>query len=332
MKRVFIALILLAFVFPANYRVQAQEVPGMEEVLNLEKQVDAELEALYGPAQTGAGYEVEASSTSDCFYTDVDRDPATAGPITVNSQYLSISSSFCGNTNTAMITISSRWWGMSGKSQRVWGFVAVRDADDILVDVIPFDSSNNPLSQGALNIQISWIAPHRQEVFRFEVEANLRMLPDNVGPGTLKTTWYYQAAPFRVYLPVVFKQPPPPTENCEVQLHVRGQYAVDEYYCFTIQGNAFAMLHFGYGEKVDIEWVDKTHNRLFAFPGVSHIFRLTWWDGYKDYSDPGIVIQASTWPKAGLPPWLATEHMISGQYTDSSGVEWRVTVPMIWDP
>lgn len=329
MKRILVALLLLVFVFPANYRVQAQEVPGMQEVLNLEKQIEAELESIYGPAQTGAESQVETSLTSDCFYSDVTRDPATTGPITINSQYLYVSSSFCSNTNTAMITIGSRWWGMSGKTQRVWGFVAIRDADDVLVDIIPFDSDNNPMTQGALNIHLSWTAPYRQETFRFEVEANLRMLPDNIGPGTLKTTWYYQAGPFKVFLPVVFK---PPVENCEVQLHIRGQYAVDEYYCFAIQGNNFAMLHFSYGEVATIEWVDKAHNRLDAFPGVSHIFRLTWWDGYKDYSDPGIVIQASTWPKAGLPPWLATEHMISGQYTDSSGVEWRVTVPMIWDP
>lgn len=324
-----ILFLALSGISPAIAQDEPPPPETLAEVRSLTDHVEDQLAKDYGPATTGQETVELASTASGCVPAVVSRDPATAGPISVNSQFLVVSTSFCDETNSALIDLGSKWWGLSGKTQRIWGFVAVRDSDDVLLDIIPFDVNNDPLIAGALNVHLNWIAPYGKKVYRFELEANLRMLPDNVGPGTFKSTWYYQARPFYIYAPILIKSG---QENCDVQLHIQGERGTNEYYCFSPQGNAFAMLHFGHSEKVLVEWVGKDHVRLGALPDSGTVFRLTWWDGYKDFHTPETTLQATLWPKNGGPPWLATEHMISGQFTGPDGTLWRVSVPMIWDP
>jgi len=122
------------------------------------------------------------------------------------------------------------------------------------------------------------------------------------------------------------------TKQCSYWLHVWSEFGVDESYCFTQQGNTYAELRFVHSEVVWSQWEDAEGKPLSQFPGTNPYYYLdTEPVGYIDYITTFAQMQATKMYPDGPAPWLAQSNFFTAEFT-SGGKQFRVTVPLIWDP
>ncbi|OGC45369.1 hypothetical protein A2V49_00735 [candidate division WWE3 bacterium RBG_19FT_COMBO_34_6] len=336
-----VIVVLAGFVFYTSFQARAgtsdvEEFNSVEEAKTWLQERDLDANNIGNISNAQIEQRIESII---CSHRLIVPDPELAGPLGVNTQVAEVNKSFCQERssplfNTALMDIGSVWPGDPvdpTHQHRVWGLLAIRDTATMqLIKAYAFDITGIPSLTQAIQTQINWAAPRDGKEYRFDVEVNARLWPENIGPATYFETWFFTTQKNQIYLPIVFKTD---ALECPYLLHVKSANPsdTDEKYCFTATGISHAELHFNWGEVVNSWWEDPQGNKLVEFPGTDIIYRLDSPHSYRDYPIPENEMVANQWYPNGQAPWLATHHELSGQFK-LNGITFRVTIPMIWDP
>lgn len=212
-KFLFCLMAVMLVLSPMGIRPALAEDPQPETPAEAKANVlSAEIDAQYGPRTiVQVTMELDTAQASCDGFPGITIDPNSAGPLGANSQTLIVvQSALDPETNVACTRIGSRWAGMPGKTQRLWGFLTVHSKETgNLVGQFYFDGQNDPTGGTPLIVDTTpWSAPRDGKQYDFHIEINLVMLPDNVGPSTLKADWSFFTYLNKMYLPVIMNPPP----------------------------------------------------------------------------------------------------------------------------